>query len=115
MLHLSEKNSLCLSGLLMLEIARSPRMHRCIPSSNRCQWTWPLTFESVFLACFLLHSFAPCVLGEAAAICRLKVYGEKCAHCSGDGFFFYSVHAVYVFSVHPVGQVCVPGEWMTAI
>lgn len=45
----------------------------------------------------------------------LKIYCEKCARCSGEGFFFlHSVCAVCVFSVPHVGKVCVPGEWMVA-
>ena len=77
LLHLSEKNSLRLSWLLMLEIEWSPHMHRCIPCSNRCQRTWTLTFEYVSLACFLLHSFACHVLGRSCCCLFLLAYKER--------------------------------------
>lgn len=41
---------------------------------------------------FALHLFLvcahACMAGEAAAICRFEINGEKCAHCSRGGFFF---------------------------
>lgn len=63
---------------------------------------------------FPWHAFSSIALPtvcweEAAAICRLKINGEKYACCSG-GFFLHSVHIVYVFSVPAVGHVCIPGN-----